>query len=116
MELVCIVCPNGCRMTAEIKDGKLILDGNRCARGEGFAKEELTDPKRSVSTTVATAFKEYPVVPVRTDGVIPKNKMFEVVELAKKIKIDKPLPRGTILAENLFGCGVNLILGADIKI
>ena len=34
MELVCIVCPKGCRMTVE--NG--VVTGNTCKKGEAFAK------------------------------------------------------------------------------
>ena len=33
MELVCIVCPKGCRMTVE--NG--VVTGNTCKKGEAFA-------------------------------------------------------------------------------
>ena len=62
MELVCIVCPRGCRI--KIENG--IVSGNGCKRGEAFAVSETTCPMRSVCSTVATTFADYPVLPVRT--------------------------------------------------
>ena len=79
-ELVCITCPNSCRMTVEQKDRKWVASGNRCPRGQKFAEDEMTCPKRTFSTTVRTAWKEVPVLPVRMSQEIPKEKIFEVME------------------------------------
>jgi len=54
MELVCIVCPNGCVLQAENTPDGVQVTGNKCKRGIAFAIEELTAPKRSLTTTVAT--------------------------------------------------------------
>ena len=35
-ELTCIVCPVGCRITAEIDGGELRISGNSCKRGEVY--------------------------------------------------------------------------------
>ena len=64
-EVVCITCPNSCHMMVELQDGKWITKGNRCPRGQKFAEEEMTCPKRTFSTTVRTAWSEVPVIPVR---------------------------------------------------
>ncbi|MFA5449206.1 MAG: DUF1667 domain-containing protein [Clostridia bacterium] len=114
-ELICIVCPNGCRLTATVKDGKVSVIGNKCKKGITFAEEELTAPKRSVTGTVRTVFKEFPVAPVRTDGEIPKDKVLALAALLGKIKIDAPLSRGDTVIEDILGTGVKLILTSDIK-
>ena len=74
MELVCIVCPRGCRINVE--NG--VVSGNGCKRGEAFALSEMTCPMRTVCSTVATTFEDYPVLPVRTNGEIPKDKIQEI--------------------------------------
>ena len=53
MELTCIVCPMGCRMTVELSDGGEILSvtGNTCPRGKQYAIDECTHPVRTVTTT-----------------------------------------------------------------
>lgn len=116
MELVCIVCPNGCRMTAERSDKGIVVVGNKCKRGEAFAVSELTDPARSVTTSVRTTVSGYPVVSVKTDGEIPKSKIFALMDLCGNITVDKPLPIGTVLAEDLFGTGVNLITTTNMEV
>jgi CxxC motif-containing protein len=58
-ELICIVCPTGCALTvtegAAGADGVPVLGvtGNRCPRGDVYAREEVTDPRRTVTATCA---------------------------------------------------------------
>ena len=75
-ELVCIVCPRSCRITITSDGDELVVTGNTCKRGKEFAVSEMTDPRRTVCTTVRTAFPSVPVLPVRVSGPIPKKQNF----------------------------------------
>lgn len=110
MDLVCIVCPRGCRI--KVENG--IVSGNGCKRGEAFAISETTCPMRSVCSTVATTFKDYPVLPVRTDGEIPKAKIADLMKEINGIVVDKKLKRGDVVAQKIVGTDVNLIATATI--
>ena len=55
-ELTCIVCPRGCTLRIEERDGRFTVTGNACKRGEQFATAEMTCPTRTLCTTVRTAF------------------------------------------------------------
>ena len=37
-ELICIVCPNSCRLRVKMEAGELQVKGAKCKRGIGFAK------------------------------------------------------------------------------
>lgn len=106
MELVCIVCPNSCKLIIE---NGVVVEGARCPRGKKFAEEEMTCPKRTVCSTVATVFEDYPVLPVRTSEEIPKDKIGDLMKLLYGFKLTRRVKRGEILIENLFDTGVNLI-------
>lgn len=110
MDLVCIVCPRGCRI--KIEDG--VVSGNSCKKGEAFAKAEMTCPMRTVCSTVATTFADMPVLPVRTDGEIPKAEIADLMKLINGIVVDKKLKRGDIVSANVLGTHVNLIATASI--
>lgn len=110
MELVCIVCPRGCRI--KIENG--VVSGNGCKRGEAFAISETSCPMRSVCSTVATSFADYPVLPVRTDGEIPKAKIADLMKEINAITVDKKVKRGDVVAQNVVGTDVNLIATATI--
>lgn len=105
MELVCIVCPNSCKLT--ITDGA--VKGNKCPRGVKFAEEELTCPKRTVCTTVKTVFEDIPVLPVRTSAEIPKDKMAELMQFVRGVLVEKRVSRGEVIVKNVLGTGVDLI-------
>ena len=54
IQMTCIICPNGCQMTVESEDGEVLdVEGNRCMRGYIYAQKEITDPTRTVTTTLA---------------------------------------------------------------
>lgn len=105
-ELVCIVCPNSCKL--QIADDGTVT-GNKCPRGKKFAIEEMTCPKRTVCSTVATVFEDFPVLPVRTSEEIPKEKIPMLMKMLFDFKLDKRVNRGEILIKNLFDTGVDLI-------
>lgn len=109
MELVCIVCPNGCRMQVENADGKVVVTGARCKRGENFAAAELTCPMRTVTSTVKTTVKGYPVLSVKTDGEIPKSKIMPLMKLLASFTLDKAVPLNTPILKNVLDTGVNVV-------
>ena len=106
-ELVCIVCPNGCLL--KIDEKTLKVEGNKCKKGEEFAISELTAPKRTLTTTVKTAFKDVPVLPVRVSGEIPKDKIFDVMKEINKTVVDKTVKRGETVIKNVLNLGVDVI-------
>ena len=79
-EFTCIVCPNGCRLHTEVENGAVTsVTGNRCPKGRDFAEKECTAPTRSLCTTVKTLGGGAPVLPVRTAGELPKERLFEAM-------------------------------------
>lgn len=107
-ELICIACPNGCRLTVD--DTTNAVKGNKCPRGEKFALKEITCPTRSLTSTVATVFDDCPVISVKTDGEIPKDKIFAVMNELKKIKVEKRLKIGDIVINNVADANVNVVI------
>ena len=55
-KLTCIVCPLGCEITAHMDGHKIAeLSGQGCKRGEAYARTELLDPRRMLTTTMRVA-------------------------------------------------------------
>ena len=70
-ELICIGCPMGCQLTAEVENGAVTsVTGNTCPRGDAYARRECVAPVRTVTGTVAIEGAALPVLPVRTSGEI----------------------------------------------
>ncbi|MFA5481304.1 MAG: DUF1667 domain-containing protein [Bacilli bacterium] len=107
MKLTCIICPNGCAL--EIDEKTMQVTGYKCSRGAAFAVNELTDPRRSITSTVKTTLPEYPVVSVRSDGDLPKALIGKAISLLKTILVDEYLSIGTIIVNNVLDTGVNII-------
>lgn len=113
-QLVCIVCPNGCALNIDDGGNEIKVTGNKCKKGIDFAVSELTCPKRTICSTVKTAFKEAPVLPVRVSSDIPKDKIFDVMNEINRTTVKDKLKRGDIVIPNVFGLGVDVIATSDI--
>jgi len=112
-QITCIICPIGCRVSVETVDGQFIFSGNRCRKGEGFAREELLSPVRSITTTVRTAFPRIPVLPVRTNGEVPKDKIAEIIRELSNVVITEKIGIGDIVAADILGTGCDVIATSD---
>lgn len=111
--LICITCPIGCALQAELRNGSLTVIGNACARGEDFARTELTNPMRTLCTTVRTNNPACPLLPVRTQGEIPKAAMMAVMQLLAGITVTQPLNCGDIITSLNPVCEGSVIATSD---
>ena len=113
--LVCIVCPVGCRLTVTTNsDGELVVEGNTCKRGAAYAVKELTCPTRVLPTTVRILNGTLNRLPVRTNEAMPKHLIFEAMKEINNVCIEAPVKMGDIIIENLLDTGVNLIASRTI--
>lgn len=115
-ELTCIGCPLGCALTAKIENENIIVTGNTCPKGADYAKKELTDPRRIVTSTVLVENGILPVVSVKTESDIPKNKIFDCINELAKIKINAPVKIGDIVCENVANTGVRILATQNISV
>ncbi len=104
--LTCIICPRGCQLSVEQSD-TVSVSGNLCPRGKKYAIDEVTDPKRTVTSTVRCS--DGSVLSVKTDLAIPKGKVKECMRLINTIVVPLPVRIGTVLRENILGTGANLV-------
>ncbi len=111
MNATCIMCPMGCSLTIEEKDGQIIVVGNGCPRGEKYGKAEFAHPERVVTTLLKK--KGGGVVSVKTDRPIPKDKIGDLLTWAAHFFVDHSVMTGDILAENPVDCGANIVATAD---
>jgi CxxC motif-containing protein len=113
-ELICISCPAGCRLTAEKEsNGAWQISGNRCPRGKAYALQELTDPRRVVTTTVASDSERMPRIPVRTDKPLPKRFIAPLLDKLYAMEVKIPVKSGEILLENVENSQVCVIFCCD---
>ena len=108
--LTCIGCPMGCPLELIIVDGKIQeISGNECKRGEDYARQEYSDPRRMVSTTVTCSSGLWPRLPVKTAEAVPKNKIIEVVKVLHTLKIKAPVQMGQVILDDIAGTGIAVI-------
>jgi len=113
-ELICIVCPQGCRLRVD-EANDYAVSGARCARGEDYGRRELLSPTRVLTSTLALEGGYIARCPVKTDGAIPKAKMFEAMEQIRSLKVAAPVKTGQVIIENLLGTGVDLVATRDME-
>ena len=112
--LVCILCPLGCRLTVTGTTEDLIVSGNMCKRGITYTQDEITNPIRTVCSTVKITGGLHTVIPVKTDKPIPEKYKLEVVKALNSIVLTSPVKMGDVIISDLFGTGVNMIAERDM--
>lgn len=115
--LICIGCPLGCPITVEL-DGRSIVSvtGNTCPRGDAYARKEVTNPTRIVTSTVRVSgsVTGAATVSCKTRTDVPKQKIFEVIRAIKDVTVPAPVHIGDVIRPNVAGTGVDLVATKDV--
>ncbi len=103
-EFVCIGCPIGCPLVLT-HEGREVLEvqGNACDRGAKYARQEFTDPRRALSTTVSIRGAACARLPVKVTKPIPKDRVRDAARLIHALRVDAPVERGRVLLRDLLG-------------
>jgi CxxC motif-containing protein len=110
-EYTCIICPNGCELTAEITDGRIVaVRGATCRRGRDYVEQELTNPQRNIASSILLEGGELPLVSVRLSKPIPKEKILAVMAVIKKTHLRAPVRAGQVVIPNVLGLGSDVIV------
>lgn len=118
IEMPCITCPMSCHLTAELNEkGEVIsVSGNTCKRGEAYARTELTNPVRTLTSTVKLENGTEKRLPVITKGQLPKDKMFEVMEEIHKTKVCAPVKENDIIIKNVCNLDIDVIASRSVSL
>lgn len=109
-EMICISCPIGCHLTVRATDDeKIVVKGNKCARGKEYGEEEYRAPKRMVTCTCATGSDQFPRLPVRTVTALPKELIDDLLEELYRLTVALPVKRGQTVISDFRGTGVDVI-------
>lgn len=115
IELICIGCPLGCMVTVETEAGEVKnITGHTCKRGEEYARKEVTNPTRIVTSTVMVEGGHLGMVSVKTKTDIPKGKIFDCVKALKGVCVEAPVHTGDIIVSDVAGTGVDMIATKEI--
>lgn len=101
----------GCGITVEMNDGGEIVcvTGNSCKRGDAYARTECTHPVRSLATTVKVCDGIYNVVPCKSKGALPKEKIMDCMKAIADVEVKAPVKLGDVLVENICGTGISIV-------
>ena len=115
--LLCVSCPKGCVLKVDLEDGEIMqVHGATCKRGQVYARQELTDPRRMVASSIRINNGLLPVIPVYTATAFPKDKIFDLLDLIRQQEVSAPIKKGDILIENALGYDVNVIASRDMPV
>ncbi len=112
-EIICIVCPMGCRIEVTNSESGIRTEGQGCKRGEAYAREEILLPRRVLTSVVAVAGRHRPL-PVKTAGPIPKSQVMAAMAELREIEVAAPVGMGAVIVENLAGTGVALVAAGKV--
>ena len=105
------------RRFAKEKINKIVtIEGATCKKGKEYVNQELTNPKRNISSSVKVINGDLEIVSVRLNGSIPKDKIFEVMDEIKNITVDAPVKIGDIIKHNILNLNVDLIATKNIDV
>ncbi|MCR4757911.1 MAG: DUF1667 domain-containing protein [Butyrivibrio sp.] len=116
-ELTCIGCPMGCQLTVSMDGGEVTeVTGNTCQKGDIYARKEVVNPTRIVTSTIRITGGDKERISVKTASDIPKDKIFDVMKDIDAAVVAAPAHIGDVLVQNVAGTGVDVIATRNVEI
>ncbi len=114
-KVICVTCPKGCTLEVT-KDGETVVSIlNGCKRGHEYAKQELTDPRRMVASSVRISGGIHPLLPVYTSAPFPKPRIPELLKALREVEVSAPVKLEQPILENVLGTGINMLASREMK-
>ena len=139
--ITCIICPNGCLLSADVSEPGTdapvtgtenprsidsTVTGTGCPRvidspvtGAGCPRvifiQEITDPRRTLTSSVLVTGGELPLCSVRLTEPVPIARIPDVMKEIRKMKVEAPLESGTVLIRDVLGLGSDVITTKTIR-
>ena len=107
--LHCIVCPEGCEMEVGRSDGDFVFPHEICRRGQDYARQEIENPCRVLTTTVPVVGGEIAMLPVKTREPIPKGLLMRAMAIVATLRVEAPIGAGDTVCRDIAGSGVDLV-------
>lgn len=117
-EYTCVVCPNGCALQVEVSEGEetkvLSVTGNLCPRGDAWARQEVENPLRTISTNVLVKGGTLPVASVRTLDAVPLARIKDVRNSLRSIVLQAPVHIGDIVEDHPAGVPCRVVVTRNV--
>lgn len=111
--LICIQCPRGCHLTIDTETKE--VSGNFCPRGKIYAINEVTDPKRTITSTIKVKDGDLPRCSVKTSDQVKKTLIFKIMDEINKVEVEAPIHINQVIIKNVLDTGVDIISTKEIK-
>jgi CxxC motif-containing protein len=103
-KFVCIGCPVGCPLQLVYEGGEILeTSGHECDRGAKYARQEFSEPRRSLTSTVAISGARWERLPVKVAGLVHKDRVREAAAALRGVHAEAPVRCGQVLREGLLG-------------
>lgn len=114
---VCVGCPVGCPLQLEHQGKEIIeVSGHECNRGAKYARQEFTDPRRELSTTVAIRGARWARLPVKVSAGVPKERILEAAKMIHQLVVEAPVQMGDVLLCDLLDDkGIQVVATRSMK-
>jgi CxxC motif-containing protein len=116
--LTCIGCPLGCPVSVMLDEtGDIVrIEGNTCKIGNDYARKEIKNPTRMVTSTVRVhnRIKGAAMVSCKTRTDVPKSKIFDVMRDIRDVTVTAPIHIGDVIKANVAGTGVDMVATKEI--
>jgi len=114
-EMICVECPVGCHLKVEIENGTIVnISGEKCPKGEKYAEMEIQAPKRVLTSTVLAEGLSCKMIPVRTNGPVPRDRIFEAMDKIQKVTVSRPVKAGEVILPGFLGLNIDLISTREV--
>jgi len=114
-DLTCIGCPMGCQVTVEFEGQEILnITGNTCPIGDTYARNEVFNPERVVTSTVVVDGGDKHRCSVKTNGNIPKAKINECMKLIDAVRVPAPVKIGDVVIKDVLGTGVDVVATKNV--
>jgi CxxC motif-containing protein len=87
-----------------------------CKLANEYVSSELFDPRRTVTTSMPVDGGDWPLVSVRTNPPIPKDRMLEAMDEITGVRVQAPIHVGDVLIANILNTGCDVIATRNVKI
>lgn len=112
-ELVCIVCPKGCRLHVD-EENNYSVTGNSCPRGAEYGHNEIKNPTRVLTSTVRLEGGLYRRCPVKTNKAVPKRLLMDIMQALNAVSLKAPVQAGQVVLPHVCGTDADVIVTKNL--
>jgi CxxC motif-containing protein len=118
--MTCVVCPKSCRLLVRCrKDSNKIVSVEHasCKRGEEWAFQEITDPVRTLCSSIMLNCGKEPLTGVKTSKPVPLRTFNDLMQIIRGTVVEAPVFIGDIVINQPLGlvCSVVVTRSVDKK-